>query len=300
MYRATALVACAAQGRLGTSQGAWLGMVLLSCLMLLPHEVHAQARGKVQTYVLSARRLYEDLEYERALEQISRAKRFSRGDADDVLLSLYEGLILADLGRKDESTASFKAALFLRPDAKLPVKVSPKVEQQFEAVRQQVKRELAKQDAQEPVAKAEPLEPTRPSASVKPPSVVPTPQGPQTTVAPPVEEASSGALRSRAWLPATLGGVLLVGGGVSYALAKGEQSKLRDDDVRLATPQDVERTVSRGRTYQTVGLSLAGAGILGLGVSAGMYLLGGPSTQDEVGLGLSTDGTSAFVYGRWP
>lgn len=106
-------------------------------------------------------------------------------------------------------------------------------------------------------------------------------------------------MRSRAWLPAALGGVLLVGGGVSYAMALSERSSLRNDDAGLATLQDVDRSVSHGRTYQTVSLGLAGAGVVGLGMAAGMYLLGTPSEPERVGVTISTDGTSAFVSGRW-
>jgi chemotaxis protein histidine kinase CheA len=95
-----------------------------------------------QRYLLAASHLYENLEYERALEQLASARRFAHGVEDDVIIALYEGLILADLG-KQEFLAAFKAALFLQPDAKLPVKVSPKVEQDFEAVRAEVRKELA-------------------------------------------------------------------------------------------------------------------------------------------------------------
>ncbi|MFP2934620.1 hypothetical protein ACLESO_57830, partial [Pyxidicoccus sp. 3LG] len=117
----------------------------------------------------------------------------------------------------------------------------------------------------------------------------------------PVEAVSwRSGLRSRAWLPATVGGVLLVGGGVSYALSRSERSKLRNGDASLATYEDAERSASRGRTLQTVGVGLVGAGVVGLGISAGMYLLGRPAEPGKVGLGVSTDGTSAFVFGRWP
>lgn len=284
--------------------------VLLGCLVLAPPGVWAQekAGGKVRNYVVSARRLYEDLEYERALEQLSRAKRFSRTEADDVLLSLYEGLILADLGKKDEANAAFKAALFLQPDAKLPLKVSPKVQQQFEAAREQVRRELAKQEPP-PVAQVKPAEPPPAPVPVKPaqdapvaavqPKPVELKPAPQAAAAP-VEVSGERSLRSRAWVPAAAGGVLLVAGAGLFVMAKSEQSKLRSDDASLATEADVDGAVSRGRTFQTVGLGLAGAGVVGLGVAAGMYLLGASPEPEKVGLGVGTDGTSAFVYGRWP
>ena len=296
--------------------------VVLSCVVLLPREVRAQEGGTVETYVLSARRLYDDLENERALEQISRAKRFSTGVADDALLSLYEGIILADLSRSNASDAAFKAALFLQPDAKLPFKVSPKVELRFEAMRELVKRELEALDAQrrgvtgQPPEGAQPAGVAQPSQdapvsstteALNPTHVQPDLGGPQaapvtvTSPLPPMNQVSaSGGLRGRAWLPATIGGVLLAGGGVSYAISRRERSRLRDNDASLGTLQDVQRSASRGRTYQTVAIGLASAGVVGLGISAGMYLLGGPPAPEKARLGMSTDGTSAFVFGRWP
>ncbi len=111
---------------------------LLAVILLVPWMAHAQESTEVRTYLSSISRLYENLEYERALEQLSNAKRLTRSLEEDVAISLYEGLLLADLGKLDKASTAFKAALFLKPDAKLPVQVSPKVEQLFETLRQQV------------------------------------------------------------------------------------------------------------------------------------------------------------------
>lgn len=283
--------------RLASTRSRWLLGALLLGLSVLPSlQATAQEQGRVQPYLLSVRRLYEDLEYERALEQLSRAKRLSSGKEEDVLLSLYEGAILADLGRVEESEAAFKAALFVRPEAKLPVRVPSKVGERFEAVRRQVKQEVeaaARSQADVPV-------------QVPPPeaSSTPVPDAPHAPALAPeavVAQASSGqGRRTGAWLPATLGGGLLVGGGVCYLLAQAEQSKLRGNDAGLATLEDVKRSASRGKRYQWVGVGLAGAGVVGLGVSAGVYLLGRPSQAKTLGVDVSTDGTSAFVQGRWP
>ncbi|WP_163988881.1 hypothetical protein [Pyxidicoccus caerfyrddinensis] len=257
---------------------------IVAALLLLGFNtlpLKAQEQGRVQDHLLSARRLYDDLEYERALEQLSEARRFSNGAEDDALLSLYEGVILADLGKPDDAFAAFKAALLLQPEAKLPVLVSPKVTQRFEAVRQQVKLELE-------------AEAQRRMALVPPPATQAQP------AAPVMQESGHRGSHSRAWLPATIGGGLLVSGGVSYLLARSEQSKLRGNEASLATLEDAKRSASRGRTYQWVGLSLASAGVVGLGISAGMYLLGQPSKSPPLGIDVSTDGTSAFVQGRWP
>lgn len=115
---------------------------LLTALLLFAPLARA-GDAEVQSYINAVNRLYQNLENERALETLMRAKRFSRGPDDDALIALYEGIILADLGRRDESQAAFKAGLFLRPEARLPLKVSPKVERDFESLRAVVLRELA-------------------------------------------------------------------------------------------------------------------------------------------------------------
>ena len=93
-------------------------------------------------YITSAERLYEDLDYERALEQLTQARRLPRSLEEDVRLALLEGLILADMGRRVDARAAFKAGLLLDPEAPLPVTTAPKVELEFEEVRTQVCKQL--------------------------------------------------------------------------------------------------------------------------------------------------------------
>ncbi|WP_375760617.1 hypothetical protein [Corallococcus exercitus] len=90
-----------------------------------------------------AARLYEDLESEQALAAVTRAKRLARTEEERSKAAIYEGVILADMGRRDEALASFRAGLLLAPEAKLPAKVSPKVESDFESVRSAVVQERA-------------------------------------------------------------------------------------------------------------------------------------------------------------
>ncbi len=269
---------------------------MLAVLLVVPLAVHAQSsRGSktVEDYLVSVSRLYEILDYERALVEIEQARRMSPSEEAKVTLGLYEGIILADMIRMNEANRAFRAALLLRPDAKLPVQVSPKLAKHFELIRAEVKQELAliqdRREAQrryeESIAQRETPSPVEPP----PPAVTAPPREP--------EVVSVGNSRSRALIPAIAGGVLLAAGGVSYGLARGEQSKLRGDDPGLVTRADAHASASRGKTLQTVGLGLAGAGVVGLGVAAGMYLLGGPS--QPMALSVSTDGTSAFVSGSW-
>ena len=115
-------------------------MVLVVALALA---APARAADDYANYFNAMVRLYESLEYERALEQLDKAHKYSRGTDDDVALALYEGMIRSDLGQNDQARAAFKTALLLRPDVNFPVKVSPKVRNTFEDLRKAVKKELA-------------------------------------------------------------------------------------------------------------------------------------------------------------
>ncbi len=107
----------------------------------------------------AALRLHEGLEYERAVEQLALARRQATTGDQMSLVNLAEGVVLADLNRMDEALAAFKAGLLLAPDARLPLRVAPKVAAEVEALREKVKRELApllaKQEADRKKAEAE-------------------------------------------------------------------------------------------------------------------------------------------------
>lgn len=272
------------------SGGTRLGraVVGVGLLLLWPGVAGAEGSSDVSGYLLSVNRLYEDLEYERALAQLERARSLSRTVEENVTLSLYEGVILADMSRWEESAAAFKEALFLRPEAKLPLKVSPKVAQHFEAVREKVRRELAAHAAKAPKPEPE-------SAVAKAPG--PAPAVPLAEPAVGAEASSRGRPRPQVLIPGIASGVLLIAGGTSYALSRRELSSLRRNDESLATREDAHRSASRGRTYQTLGVGLLGAGVVGLGITTALHFTG---SQGEVKLAVSTDGTSAFVQGRWP
>ncbi|MBN8466661.1 tetratricopeptide repeat protein [Corallococcus exiguus] len=127
-------------------------------------ETGAAATRPAGTYfdaaMAEAARLYEDLESEQALAAVTRARRLARTDEERSAAAIYEGLVLADMGRRDDALASFRAGLLLAPEARLPAKVSPKVEGDFESVRSAVR--------QERVVVEKPAEPTRPQVVAKP------------------------------------------------------------------------------------------------------------------------------------
>jgi hypothetical protein len=277
------------QGHVHSWQALLLGLALSS---LLPSVAHAALQEDAQTYLLSAKRLYESLDYEAALTQLQLARQVSRSREQEINLLLYEGILLSELSRWDEGAASFKTALELDIAAKLPVQVSPKVSARFESLRKKKKGELAAQEAStpalpSPTEKSSPLiEATHPA--VPPPSIV-------TVTDSPSPEKN---LHGYSLIPAIAGGSLIVAGGVSWALSRGELTRLRTASPTLTSEEDVRHSVARGRTLQTLGMSLLGAGTAGLLTAAGMYMLGGPSRPTTIGAG--TTGQAVFLYGDWP
>ncbi|MFY0526534.1 hypothetical protein ACN28I_26465 [Archangium gephyra] len=121
-------------------QGAWL---LVLAALVLPFAARAANEGEIHNYIRSINRLYESLDYEFALDQLQLARKLPRGTDEEVTLSLYEGIILCEMGKQKPGASSFRVALLLRPDAELPVQVAPKVEALFESMRNQVKQEMA-------------------------------------------------------------------------------------------------------------------------------------------------------------
>jgi tetratricopeptide (TPR) repeat protein len=120
------------------------GVALVGLSVLLSLSARAECRrAEVDRYAAAAVRLYESLEYERALDSITKAKGVSCGSDDDAMLGMYEGIVRSDLGQAEQARAAFKEALLLKPEAEVPLKVSPKVRKQIEVIRAEAKKELA-------------------------------------------------------------------------------------------------------------------------------------------------------------
>ncbi|HLK99637.1 MAG TPA: tetratricopeptide repeat protein [Myxococcaceae bacterium] len=206
----------------------------------------ARAQGDFDRYLNSAVQLYESGENEDALEQLQRARKLAQGIQQDVAVALHEGLILADMGKTEQSRAAFRRGLTLDPEAQLPIKVGPKVEQSFEEVRKSVKDRLARGGTKPPPPPPPPPAPEpketkppvvagtdRPEKAPEPPkresSVVPAP-----TPAPytPTAEARE---RSRVpVVPLVLGGVGIAAAGVGTFFGLQSRSNLGEVEDRLA------------------------------------------------------------------
>lgn len=232
-----------------------------------------------------AARLFEDLESEQALAAVTRAKRLARTDEERSAAAIYEGLVLADMGRRDEALASFRAGLVLAPEAKLPAKVSPKVEGDFESVRQTVRQELAavRKPVPTPVVEKAPDTPVRPPVVEKPVVLDP----PRVTVAPtPGVDLKADARERGARRVPTVSWVLLgtgvVAGGVGSIIglqSRGNVSSARKADLSA----DKSGHLDDARGQAVVANVLFGTAAAAAVGAITTYILSGDSTVAEGG-----------------
>ena len=272
-------------------------VTLAVCLVVLPPRA-ARAEGEFERHVAEAVRLYDDLEYELALEQLERASKQPHGTEEEVTLGLYKGIISADLGRWDAARAGFKSALVLKPDATLPLRVSPKVAREFESQRVKVQAELARKrkdtpklaesrtptpvpEAVTPAAESVqvPAPPTTPREEVARPELVPSrPEAPPTQVA-----------AGRPWtrrVPVV--SMVLLGAGVAAGGAGtyfGLSSRGQLEEARGAQFRDelVERHGQAQRSATTANILFGTAGVAAAGAMVTWLLMGDSGTATTQG-----------------
>ena len=119
----------------------WRSTLLL--LLLVGGSADAADDKSVRDVLRSIRRLYDGFEYEQAFGRIKVARSLQRRPADDVALSLYEGILLCEMGDFDQGASAFRSAILVMPEVKLPVKVAPKIAEHFENIRRDVQQERA-------------------------------------------------------------------------------------------------------------------------------------------------------------
>jgi tetratricopeptide (TPR) repeat protein len=155
---------------------------VLSLTLLCALTVSAQGPSDFDRYLGSAKVFVDALDYEKALSQIARAKKASRGANDDVAAELMEGLIQFELGKKEAARQAFRTGLSLNPQASLPIAGSPKARKEFEAIREEIKKSSP---IQEPVVANADV----PAAEQKPvtPEMTPKPQAKKIELVAPVD-----------------------------------------------------------------------------------------------------------------
>jgi tetratricopeptide (TPR) repeat protein len=225
-------------------------------------------QSEARRYLRSAAAFYDALDFDRALEQAKKAESHSKSADEDLEIALVEGILLANLDREDEADAAFRRGLSLQPDAKLPYKGSPKIVEQFERVRAQVKKSLAREaPVLEPATPPEPP----PTVGAPPPAVVVTPA-----------PAPSGGVRRYAWIPAVGGAVLAGGAAFAFSQSESKYSQLTTPQTPPVSQATASQDHSQGPVLQTTGWVLACAGGAALLTAAGMAIFGGPSATVAV------------------
>jgi hypothetical protein len=227
-----------------------MAALLLTLSCALAAEPQPPEVTEARRYIQAAAVLFGALDNKRALEQLARAKAVPHSVEDDVLISLYEGLIQSDNGRAEESEAAFRAAFALDPEAALPIPVSPKLEASIERIRQEVKKTLARTQRVTPP----PQQPPPKRVEEAPPAAV-------AVVEPPAP--------SRAWVgPAVVGAALLAGAAVFLGLEQGVEGRLRAADASIMSRAQLDGVYGDGHTFFITSTALAVSGALALVVAA--------------------------------
>jgi tetratricopeptide (TPR) repeat protein len=267
---------------------------LLSVVVLVPLCAGALSKD-VQKYLNSASTLIENLDYEKALKQIERAKTKSQGADDDAQIAFYEGVVFSEQGKNDKALTAFKTGLSMDPDAKLPLEVSPKVERNFEEARANVKKMLApqlqKEEDERKRAEAERLEAERKKEEERKAEEERARLAamPKTTSGGTVTKTSSGGgTRTYAWVPMAAGAALGGAGAFFLVSAKGNYDSLISGTV---APANAAAARDTGKSQQTTGLALTGIGVAAIAAGGAMYLMGGDAAKVSV---IATPG-GAFV-----
>jgi tetratricopeptide (TPR) repeat protein len=269
---------------------------------LLPTLAFSAQTAEVKKYVSSAIALYENLEYEKALKQLDKARLKSGGTEDDASISLVEGIIYAEMGKEDKADTAFRTGFALDPDVKLPVEVSPKVEKVANKARDKVKKMLApqleKQRQEDEARKQAELERQqaedarkkeedhrRQEEEMKSKTNQPPPLGP-------VEQKLS--LRKWAWAPAIVGVAGGVVGAIFLVQAKNKYEALNGLTVPAGMGLQYKND---GASAQTLGWVFMSVGIVGLAAAAAFLPFGGGEVVPSTSFFLTPNGGGAMV--RW-
>jgi len=245
--------------------------MLLACWVLVGGmPLTARAQEDFNRFFNAAVQLYKDGESELALKQLERAKQRTGNLDQDIAVALYEGLSYADLSQWKQARDAFERALLLDPEAKLPIKVSPKVERDFEEVRARVRTTLAQNPGTAKTDRPE-RQPVKPDLS------------PALPTAPPAV-VSTEAVREHKRIPITP--VILAGVGVAAAgvgTVFGLQSRSAVSDARRAQFQDETRTqLEEARSSARIANVLFGAaGLAATGALVSWWVSRGEGEADQ-------------------
>lgn len=226
---------------------------LLLALMLLCQPASAAQPAELQPrepegnpHLQEALRFYDDLEYEKALGALEKARQWpSNTPEEQVNIEMLEGFLSFELHQPERGKNAFRRALSVDLEAKPTLRVSPKVLQALEDARAELR-----------------------AAREVPPVVEAIP--PRIETADEAPASRTGTL-SRFRLPIAIGGgVVAVGGVLAWTRARSLASRVRTADASISTRDQLESTLSQGRTFEKVGWGMMG---LGIATTVGSLLL---------------------------
>ncbi len=264
----------------------WVRYLTLAACLWVAVPLHAaRAEGEFERHIAEAVRLYEDLEYEQALDQLESASKVPHGTEQEVTRLLYQGLISADLGEWRAARAAFRSALSLNPDAKLPIRISPKVSREFESQRIKAQAALVQKRKDSPtVAESwpefpEPVIPVEPAPVAEPREVarldlVPAlPEEPVTQT-----EAQASWMRRVPVVSMVLLGAGVAAGGAGTVFGLSSRSQLEDARAAQFRADLVEHHGQSQRSAKTANIFFGTAGAAVAGAVVTWLLMGEPGT----------------------
>lgn len=274
----------------------------LACLLLALWGATASAQASaVKKYVNAALSLYENLEYEKALKQLEKARSKATGPDDEMRVALLEGVVLADMGREEKALAAFKAGFSIDLEARLPIDVSPKVQAVAEKARASVRKLLAPaleaqraeearraaEAAQRAAAEAQRQEEEQRRAAEAQARLAPPP--------PMVKAEAAPSVRRLAWIPGVVG---LASAGAATGLLLAASSRHAALLAGTAPPESAQAFRDAGKTEATLGYVFTGLAAAGVGAAALMFALGAPEEAPAVAVAPVGDGALVSVAWR--
>lgn len=200
-------------------------------------------------------------------------------DTDKVALHVLEGILRMEAFQEPQASKAFSEALNEDREARLPDFAPPRTRRLFE----DIKATLPPVPAKSASAVAKKMDPTKPITSKKAPPPKP---GPYDQVLP--------------WIPIGVGGAAVATGAGFLVATRLVDGQLRSGSPDITTPELLQSAVSRGNTYQTTGIVLAGAG--GAILIGGLVWRFGPDFMPLFSMNVvpSEQGFAAVVSGSLP
>ena len=253
--------------------GLW---TLLACLVATPALGQS---NEVKRFLNAAITLYENLEYEKALKQLQKARAKASGPDDEMKIALLEGVVLADLGKEERALTAFKTAFGFDLEAKLPVEVSPKVGVIAEKARANVRKLLAPQLARE---KEEKLAEEKKRAEVQAAQLAEQKrrddeerlrsQPPPAVVSKSAVSSAGTGLKVGAGIA---GGVGLLSGAAAVYFLVGANARYTALSQGTAAPSEAATVRESGKQYATLGYLFTGVAVAGIGTGVVLFVLSG-------------------------